>query len=189
MTRELRGAIFLMVVTVGGILACDRTDQPYGAARTDATAPTYAAIADVSGVTGKTFVKDVLPQGDEVPDGKLLFSQSCAACHQLTGQGMPGAFPPLDGSPYVVGDNVDRMASIMLYGLQGPITVKGAQYNSVMAPLGGAFNDAQLAAIATYIRSAWTNKAGEVKADVFTKMRSKWGTRSMFTIQELGEEK
>lgn len=128
-----------------------------------------------------------IPKEGEL-NGEALYQKNCGACHQVGGTGVPGAFPPLDGSPYVIGDNVERMAAIMVYGLMGPIEVLGTTYNSAMAPL-GSLKDDELAAIATYVRSAWSNSAAPVDASVFASVRQKWGTRAMFSIQELGEEK
>lgn len=76
----------------------------------------------------------------------------------------------------------------MLYGLSGPITVKGITYTTVMTPFGSQLKDEELAAIATYVRNAWSNKAKAVDAKIFVEMRKKWGTHSLFTIAELGEE-
>jgi mono/diheme cytochrome c family protein len=91
---------------------------------------------------------------------------TCSACHQANGQGVPGAFPPLAGSEWVNGKG-DIPIAIVLHGLQGSITVKGQKYNGVMAPWGTTFNDDQIAAVVTYIRSQWGNKAPAVtKADV-----------------------
>lgn len=91
---------------------------------------------------------------------------TCSACHQANGQGVPGAFPPLAGSEWVNGKG-DVPIAIVLHGLQGPLTVKGQKYNGVMAPWGTTFNDDQIAAVVTYIRSNFGNKAPAVtKADV-----------------------
>lgn len=126
--------------------------------------------------------------GSEKPlDPKALYEANCSACHQVSGKGVPAAFPPLDGSKYVTSDNTERMAAIMIYGLQGPITVLGAEYNSVMAPL-GQLSDKELAAIATYVRNSWSNKAAPVEASLFKSVREKYGQRSMFNISELGAE-
>jgi mono/diheme cytochrome c family protein len=57
------------------------------------------------------------------------------ACHQATGAGIPGAFPPLAGSEFVNGP-ADRMVAIILHGMRGPITVAGATYNSLMMAYG-----------------------------------------------------
>ena len=120
--------------------------------------------------------------------GAELFLKNCSACHQPSGAGVPGAFPPLDGSPYVTSENTARMAAIMIYGLMGPIKVNGLQYVGAMMPMGAQLTDEELAAIATYIRSSWSNKSSAVSAEVFAQVRKKWGARGPFSIAELGEE-
>jgi mono/diheme cytochrome c family protein len=136
-------------------------------------------------------IAEVLPidASEQILDGQALFIANCSACHQVTGQGIPGVFPPLANSSYVTSDNIERLSAIMIYGLSGPITVNGMQYNSVMAGLGQTMNDAELAAVATYIRSSWGNSASEVKADTFSEIRKKYGSRGLFAINELGEDK
>ncbi len=121
-------------------------------------------------------------------DGQALFVKNCSACHQVTGLGIPGVFPPLAKSPYVEKDE-DRMAAIMIYGLSGPINVLGTTYTSVMAGLGATMTDEELAAVATYVRSSFGNNAPPILPETFTKARAKHGFRSLFSIQELGEEK
>jgi len=189
-SRSWVNAVFLGLLIASALVACQRSDRELGGvSRSKAREnPDYTAIADDESVNDKTVVLAVLPMGEEVLDGKALFAANCAACHQITGNGVPGAFPPLNKSPYVTSDNVERLASIILYGLQGEISVLGVNYNNVMAPLGGALNDKKIAAIMTYIRGAWDNKAGAVQPEVVIAMRTKWGTRSMFNISELGKE-
>ncbi len=182
--------ILLLLLILLALYACERQGKELaGVTKPQAGAPQYSARAQLATVPAPTNVLAVAPgDGGGELDGAALFVANCSACHQATGLGVPGAFPPLDGSKYVTGDNIEKMASIMLYGLQGPIKVKGVQYNSVMAPLGATLNNEQLAAIATYIRGAWSNKAGAVEASTFQAMRDKWGSRAMFNISELGEE-
>lgn len=173
------------------LVACERQGRQEGAkSGAPLSAPTYQPSSDATlhTTSGSVTVAGVMPGDGAVLSGEALYQKNCSACHQITGQGVPGAFPPLDGSSYVTGANVERMASIMLYGLKGPITVKGNTFNSVMAPLGPQLKDEELAAIATYVRGAWTNKSGPVEAAVFAAMRSKWGTRAQFEISELGSE-
>lgn len=110
---------------------------------------------------------------------------TCAACHQANGQGVPGAFPPLAGSEWVTG-KPDIPIAIVLHGMQGPMTVKGQKYNSVMAPWGTTFNDDQVAAVVTYIRSQWGNKAPAVtKADVARVRAATKARKAAFTEAEL----
>lgn len=102
-------------------------------------------------------------------DGAQLFTTHCAACHQPTGQGLPGVFPPLDGSEWV-GAQGRVIANILLHGVTGPLTVKGQSYSGAM-PSFARLGDAELAAIASHVRGAWSNKAGPVDAALFESER------------------
>jgi mono/diheme cytochrome c family protein len=102
-------------------------------------------------------------------DGKVLFASHCVACHQATGKGLPGVFPPLDGSEWVRGDE-RVVANILLHGIKGPIEVAGATYNGEMPPF-AQLSDAELAAIVTYVRAQWSNTAPAVAATRFTEER------------------
>ena len=59
--------------------------------------------------------------------GEKVYKEVCQACHQPTGLGLPGVFPPFDGSEFVQGD-ARRLVAIVIKGLNGPITVKGAKF-------------------------------------------------------------
>ena len=107
--------------------------------------------------------------------GKSLYNGNCANCHQASGAGAPGSYPPLPGSEYVLGSK-ERLAAILLAGVSGPITVKDAGFGTQVMP-GWApnFTDEKLAAIMTYIRGAWGNTAGAVDAGEVTAARAKFG--------------
>ena len=109
-------------------------------------------------------------------DGKALFAAHCAACHQATGKGLPGVFPPLDGSEWVQGDT-RILANILLHGVTGEITVAGASYNGAM-PAFQQLGDAELAAVASYIRSAWSNKAEALPTTLFEQERQAGSART-----------
>jgi len=102
-------------------------------------------------------------------DGKQLYGAKCAACHQASGLGVAGVFPPLAGAEWVVGDE-KVLASILLHGLQGEIVVKGNTYKGVM-PAFGTLADAEIAAVLTYIRGDWGNQAAPVLAATVTAQR------------------
>ena len=102
-------------------------------------------------------------------DGKQVFTVNCVACHQATGKGLPGVFPPLDGSEWVVGDE-RIVANILLHGVNGEITVMGNTYKGAM-PAFQQLSDAELAAVASYVRAEWSNKAVPIKAEVFATER------------------
>ncbi|MBV9332440.1 MAG: c-type cytochrome [Candidatus Eremiobacteraeota bacterium] len=101
--------------------------------------------------------------GAQPPDGRAIFLLNCAACHQSNGQG-GGPYPPLAGNPAVNAADSAGIVAIVLNGRTGPITVNGTQYGGNM-PSWRDLSDADLAAVLTYIRSAWGNGAPAVSAD------------------------
>jgi mono/diheme cytochrome c family protein len=99
---------------------------------------------------------------DMVTLGKRTFQNTCQACHQESGLGLPGQYPPLAGSEWVQASDPVRIVRIALDGLHGPVLVKGETFNNIMVPWRGALSDQQLAAVLTYVRQAWGNKAPAV---------------------------
>ena len=108
-----------------------------------------------------------------VAKGEAIFNANCAACHQPNGQGLPGAFPPLAGSDFLKGDRKAVMAAA-LFGLSGPITVNGVEYNGVM-PSMGHLPDEDLAAALTYVFSAWGNDGAAVSVAEVAALRVELG--------------
>ncbi len=125
---------------------------------------------------------------DMVALGKSTYQAVCMSCHQQNGLGLPGAFPPLAGSEWVVGSE-ERLVRIMLYGLQGPIKVKGVEFNNVMLPTGPGsgfnLNLQKIAAVATYVRQEWGNQAAAVTVEKVTEINGKEGKRAFMTVPEL----
>jgi len=83
-------------------------------------------------------------------DGGAIFNSMCAACHQATGLGLPGVFPPLAGSEWVLG-KPDTLAAILLHGVSGPLEVKGTVYQGAMPAFGSSLGDAEIAAVLTHL--------------------------------------
>lgn len=90
----------------------------------------------------------------DINKGKTVYSKTCVACHQATGAGVPGAFPPLAKSDYLNAD-VNRAIKQVIKGSNGPITVNGKKYNTPMPPQ--ALSDQQIADVLTYVYSSWGN--------------------------------
>ncbi len=101
--------------------------------------------------------------GAQPPDGKAVFLLNCAACHQANGKG-GGPYPPLAGNPDVNAVDSAALIQTVLNGRTGPITVNGSQYGGNM-PSWRALSDADIAAVLTYVRSAWNNSAPAVSTD------------------------
>lgn len=96
-------------------------------------------------------------------DGASLYAMTCAACHGAQGQGVPGAFPALAGNSLLDGP-ADPIVHIVRSGLIGPVDVNGQHYNGAMPAFGGRLSNEQLAAILSYVRSAWGNHGDAVTA-------------------------
>ncbi len=115
-------------------------------------------------------------QGQAV-DGRQIFTIACQACHQAQGQGLPGVFPPLAGSEWVQGDP-EVLASIVLHGVTGPMTVSGTAYNGAMPAFGHQFDDAELAALLSFIRREWGNAQPAVDPSTVAAVRKATESRN-----------
>jgi mono/diheme cytochrome c family protein len=128
-------------------------------------------------------VSDLLQQpkpaggGAAAADGATIFAARCAACHQATGAGLPSVFPPLAGSNWVNGHDT-TVIQIVLHGIQGSLTVNGGKYNGAMPNFGAQLSDAEIAAVLSYVRSQWGNKAGAVSAQLVTAQRTTTAQRN-----------
>jgi mono/diheme cytochrome c family protein len=104
--------------------------------------------------------------------GQQKYQSICAACHQPNGQGNPSQnIPPLDGSEWLddaKAASPARLSRIVLYGLSGPIQVKGRVYTGVMPNQGNVFKDYEIASVLTYVRNSWSNKADAGKPPAIT---------------------
>jgi len=132
-------------------LASAGTSQADGAPTTEVPASEPAPSSEAPAPAAAP----AAPAAAPAPDGEQLYASTCAACHQPHGKGLPPAFPALAGSTVVNGDPAG-LAQVLLKGRPG----------TAMAPF-AHLSDAQLAAIATHIRSSFGNSAGAVGADVF----------------------
>ena len=103
--------------------------------------------------------------------GHTTYTKVCAACHQLEGQGVPAAFPPLAGSDYMARTAKDTLIGHVVYGLSGPITVNGTTYNGMMPPM-GFLSDDEIAGAMTYARRAWGNSQSQVSPEEVAKIRA-----------------
>ena len=96
-------------------------------------------------------------------DGKAWFLKRCAACHQSEGQGRPEQIPPLVNSPFLLDDDPGRVARLILTGKAGM-----PEFHMFLA-------DEQIAAILTYARSSWGNKAGPITTEIVAEQRKELG--------------
>jgi mono/diheme cytochrome c family protein len=130
----------------------------------------------------------------EFPKGAAMFNATCQTCHGPDGNGVNALGPPLNGSEWVTG-NKEKLISIVLFGLTGPVTVKGHLYkapeiNGDMPGIGynKELSNADIAQLLSYIRKSWQNNADKVSAGEVTKVREKLkGRQKAFTEQELNQ--
>jgi nitrite reductase (NO-forming) len=88
--------------------------------------------------------------------GGQVYGRVCFACHQSQGQGLPGTFPPLASSDFLMADE-KRAIDIVMNGLRGPVVVNGVTYDSQMP--NPNLNDAEIAAVLSYVRNSFGNKS------------------------------
>jgi mono/diheme cytochrome c family protein len=126
-------------------------------------------------------------EGPDLVRGQRVFNDNCAVCHNTDGMGKPGQAPPLAGSEWVHLSPA-RLLRIPLYGLTGPITVKGQQmsFQIPMVAIGQALPEDSLAAALSYVRQAWGNKASPITAEQINAVKTQVGNRSQsFTPEEI----
>ena len=101
--------------------------------------------------------------GYDAAKGRDLYIDHCSACHQVSGEGLPGVFPPLKGSGVVNKDDATKHIRAILDGMAGA-RAGGVVYASAMPPFAGMLSDAEIAGIIDYERSAWGNHGNPVTA-------------------------
>ena len=90
-------------------------------------------------------------------DGAGVYRR-CFGCHQSTGGGIAGVFPPLAGhAGKLAGAQRSYPIQVVLFGLKGEIEVEGKKYNGVMTALGAQLNDEEIAAVLNYVLASWGN--------------------------------
>lgn len=124
-------------------------------------------------------VASAVPQA--VHPGKAVYDALCLNCHQPEGKGLPGVYPALAETDWVLGDS-DRLIKIVLHGLTGSIKVNGQDFAQAapipMPPMG--LDDQQMADVLTYVRSSFGNKASAVTLDQVKKVRAATADRAGF---------
>jgi mono/diheme cytochrome c family protein len=103
--------------------------------------------------------------------GGKLYEQHCASCHGSQGEGVRGAYPPLDGNRAVTMPVTANLVQVVLNGGFPPAT-RGNPRPFGMPPFATVLPDADVAAVLTFIRASWTNKAAPVTELAVTQQRS-----------------
>ena len=140
--------------------------------------------ADTGVATSSALVRPMASR-PQPPDGRELYATTCSACHQLDGSGLTDVYPPLAESEWVTGDE-ERLIKVVLHGLTGEVEVGGEIYSGAMPGWGSTLNDAQVAAVLTYVRKSWGNAAPAVVPATVAKIRSATAARATpWTAKEL----
>ncbi|MEM9478994.1 MAG: cytochrome c [Verrucomicrobiota bacterium] len=151
----------------------------------------YAPAPPVGGAEAE--VVELGPWEAAMKRGKTVYTGGgCNGCHQANGGGIPGQYPPLDGAAWVT-NGTERIAQLILNGLQGPITVKGQAYVGVMPAHKGILTDQQIGDVITYIRGEWSNGiAGDphvITPEMVKSARDRFADRATaYTAAELSGE-
>jgi mono/diheme cytochrome c family protein len=131
-----------------------------------------------------------------IAQGREVYGRTCTACHQPGGLGTAGQFPPLAGSDWVNAAGPDRIIRIVLNGLQGPVKVNGTDFNNAMVPWKDTLKDDEIAAVITFIRQEWGNKAPAVTPAQISAVRDAtkdrndpWTADELLKVPEGGEAK
>jgi mono/diheme cytochrome c family protein len=118
-----------------------------------------------------------LLDGTETSEGAHIYMDSCSACHQLNGEGYDHAFPRLAGNATVLAPSPDSLLSAILAGARLPSTAN-APSALAMPAFGWRYSDAKIAALATFVRTAWGNTAPPVTAAEVQRVRAVTTQRS-----------
>ena len=122
----------------------------------------------------------VLSKEEQVKAGEVVYNQTCFACHQANGQGLPGVFPPLAKSDYLMAD-AKRAIGVVITGLQGEIEVNHVKYNQVMTPQN--LNDEQIANVLTFVMNSWGNEHEAITPDMVIEVRKEKASEG---VKEIG---
>jgi len=128
------------------------------------------------------------PDAETMKRGAAAYAKgACVACHQPTGMGLPPVFPPLAGSEWVAKSTSIAIRNI-LHGMQGPITVKGVPYNSMM-PAVTTLSEKEIADVVTFVSNSWGNTGPTVTEDEVKAIKKKYADRKTpWTAAEYDKE-
>jgi mono/diheme cytochrome c family protein len=127
----------------------------------------------------RSFLQSVMDgSSDPNAQGREIFMRICAACHQRDGDGKDGVAPPLLGSEWALTPSGARMTHIVLNGVNGPLRVRGRDWNLAMPPWRENLNDDQISVVLTFIRTQLgTNHASAITPEFVAAARKEPDTK------------
>jgi mono/diheme cytochrome c family protein len=153
MDKKMRLATALALVAATA--ACSHASQS-STTSTSTTSATTAPMAAAASPSAAATTVAAMPS-----NGASVYATNCSSCHQASGQGVPGTFPPLAGNPVVTGPAA-AVIHIVKAGLSGAITVKGTTYSGQMPAWQSTLSNNDIAAVVSYVRNSWGNHASSV---------------------------
>ncbi|GJM45011.1 MAG: anaerobically induced outer membrane protein [Gemmatimonadota bacterium] len=150
-----------------GMLAVSGDEQPaiYSGKQDDSV---YLPEGQVTLTASTPDPPAALTKAERMLQGERIYNQTCFACHQANGQGIPAVFPPLVQSDYLIAD-IDRAISGVIYGQQGEMMVNGQKYNGLMTPQ--TLKDAEIANVMTFVLNSWGNTGDTITPDRVARVR------------------
>lgn len=146
--------------------------QPPSAPSIERAASASAPSASVAVASANARPAAAGPYKFDAARGASLYTANCVACHQATGAGLTGAFPPLKGDAAVLDADPATQVGTILNGAQGA-QVGGMTYPSAMPPFGASLSDADVADIANHERTSWGNQGKLITVDQVKAVREK----------------
>ncbi len=145
--------------------------EPAAAAPAAATEPAAEAAAEPAAAPAEPAAPVAAAVVWDEALGESTFMASCSACHQATGQGIPGAFPPLVDNAVVTAADPTEHIETVLNGKPGGGVIDGVTYTSPMPPFAAQLSDEQVAAVINHERTSWGNSAPLVTPDAVAAVR------------------
>jgi mono/diheme cytochrome c family protein len=130
---------------------------------------TYLKDSGQSGASARP--EPVVAGNNAMRAGAAIYKDSCAACHKDSGEGDANLFPRLAGSALVQSDDPTTLVRVVLHGTRA-VSTAGAPTAPAMPAFDWRLEDAQVAAVLTYIRNNWGNAAGPVPASAVASQRA-----------------
>lgn len=169
--------LFIVIVAFGAFYGVrlwhpppDFADTPtYGPLTSNP--PQSTALAVATGTAAVNAAQPARAASNDAALGASVYGNNCVSCHQATGKGLPGAFPPLAGNPAVTDADPTTHIKVVLNGLQGKV-IDGVTYTTQMPPWADLLSDAQIAAVINHERSSWGNHAPNVTANDVARLRA-----------------
>ncbi|ODU12706.1 MAG: hypothetical protein ABS91_01535 [Thiobacillus sp. SCN 64-35] len=169
--------LFIVIVAFGAFYGVrlwhpppDFADTPtYGPLTSNP--PQSTALTVATGAAAVNAAQPARAASNDAALGASVYGNNCVSCHQATGKGLPGAFPPLAGNPAVTDADPTTHIKVVLNGLQGKV-IDGVTYTTQMPPWADLLSDAQIAAVINHERSSWGNHAPNVTAKDVARLRA-----------------